>query len=105
MENDARRSVFDLPLDRLAQGLGAAAGELCCATPFARCRRRRVGTRFAGLGRSTNEINQPFIFISVLAIALLRPESPRYDDDHAGGGHPPSGEHAQLGALCLIVAW
>jgi len=63
----------------------------------------RVGTRFAGLGRSTSEINQPFI--SVLAIALLRPESPRYDDDHAGGGHPPSGEHAQLGALCLIVAW
>src|SRR6516162_9117663 len=60
----------------------------------------RVGTRFAGLGRSTSEINQPFI--SVLAIALLRPESPRYDDDHAGGGQPPSGEQAQSAALCLI---
>jgi len=36
MENDARRSVFDLPLDRLARALGVAAGALYFATLFAR---------------------------------------------------------------------
>jgi|SRR6516162_8742420 len=98
----ADRSI-DLPLDRLAQALGAAAGELCFATPFARCRRRACrDAPFAALGRPTNEIDQPFI--SVLAIALLRAESPRHDDDHAFGRHPSPGEPAQSRTRWFVEA-
>jgi len=32
--------------------------------------------------------------LRVLAIAVLRAETPGYDDDHAVGGHRPSGEEA-----------
>ena len=50
---------FDLLLDRLAQTLGAAAVELRVATPFAGdATVGRVGNApFAGLSRSTNEID------------------------------------------------
>jgi len=86
--------LFDLLFDRLAQALGSAAGELRFAASFAGCRRRACwNAPFPGLGRSTNEVDQPLV--SVLAIALLRPEAPRYDDENAIGGHPPPGEQAQ----------
>ena len=94
---------FDLPLDRLAQALGAAAGDLCFATPFAGCQCRACRyAAFAGLGRSTNKIDKPFV--SVLAITLLRAKTPRHDDDHAVGGHTAPGEQAQSGARCLVEA-
>ena len=47
-----------------------------------------------------NKIDQPFIGFS--AIALLRPEVPRDDDDHAIRGHPPPGERTQPCACRLI---
>src|SRR6516225_4813190 len=95
--------VVDRLFDRLAQALGSAAGELRFATSFARRRRRACwNAPFPGLGRSTNEVDQPPV--SVLAIALLRPETPRHDDENAVGGHPPSGEQAQSGSRRFVEA-
>jgi len=44
-----------------------------------------------------NKIDQPFI--GVLAIALLRPEAPRHDDDHAVGSHPPPSVEINFGLV------
>src|SRR5208282_2272155 len=95
--------LFDLLFDRLAQPLGSAAGELTFTTAFAgsRCRACR-DPALPRLSCSTNQIDQPFI--SVLAIALLRPETPRHDDENAINGHPPSGEQAQSGSRRFVEA-
>lgn len=94
---------FDLLFDRLAQALCAPAGELSFATAFAGCRCRACrDPALLRLSRTTNQIDQPFI--SVLAIALLRPKTPRHDDENAIGGHPPSGDQPQSGTRRFVEA-
>jgi hypothetical protein len=94
---------FDLLFDRLAQPLGSAAGELGFATAVAGCRCRACrDPALPRLSRSSNQIDQPFK--SVLAIAFLRPETPRHDDENAIGGHAPSGQQAQSGSRRVVEA-
>ena len=94
---------FDLLFDRLAQPLGSAAGELGFATAVAGCRCRACrDPALPRLSSPANQINQPFK--SVLAIAFLRPETPRHDDENAICGHSPSGEQAQSGSRRVVEA-
>jgi len=92
---------FDLLFDRLAQPLGSGAGELGFATAVAGCRCRACrDPALPRLSRSANQIDQPFK--GVLAIAFLRPETPRHDDENAIGGHPPPGEQTQSGSRRVV---
>ncbi len=95
------RGSFGLLINRLAQPFGPATGELRLAAtpPRGRCRARR-NAALAGLSCSPNEIDQPLV--SILAIALLRAEAPRHDDDRALDGHPPPGEPTQSRLGCCI---
>jgi hypothetical protein len=98
-----RKSRINRLRNGLAQALGSTAREFCFAAAFAERRRRACRQPpLAWLGGATQQINQPLV--GVLAIALLRAEPMRHNDEITVRGHPPPGNRAQPRAHFFVEA-